>query len=206
MSISRGSSAATLVGWLVADCDQAHGDVAIITDAGGDTIHRRILDLTVDTKAFTTSDVIGTALDRAADLTASHLNDRADLSASAVSTLGRLGRQGPLRLTALALREGNSQPSMTQLIQRLERQGLVSRRADPGDRRAALVSITDAGRKRIDERRRIRRARLAALLETLSIEERQALALSSKVALPIVRRLLDNAKFIVDPTKMQKLG
>jgi len=203
MSISRGSSAATLVGWLVADCDQAHGDVAIITDAGGDTIHRRILDLTVDTKAFTTSDVIGTALDRAADLRASH---RADLSASAVSTLGRLGRQGPLRLTALALREGISQPSMTQLIQRLERQGLVSRRADPGDRRAALVSITDAGRKRIDERRRIRRARLAALLETLSIEERQALALSSKVALPIVRRLLDNAKFIVDPTKMQKLG
>jgi DNA-binding MarR family transcriptional regulator len=177
----------------------------LITDAGGDTIHRRILDLTVDTKAFTTSDVIGTALDRAADLTASHLNDRAD-RASAVSTLGRLGRQGPLRLTALALREGISQPSMTQLIQRLERQGLVSRRADPGDRRAALVSITDAGRKRIDERRRIRRARLAALLETLSIEERQALALSSKVALPIVRRLLDNAKFIVDPTKMQKLG
>jgi DNA-binding MarR family transcriptional regulator len=194
MSISRCSSAATLVGWLVADCDQAHGDVAIITDAGGGTIHRRILDLTVDRQASTTSDVIGTTLDRAADLTASHLNDRADLSASAVSALGRLGREGPLRLTALALREGISQPSMTQLIQRLERQGLVSRHADPGDRRAALVSITDAGRKRIDERRRTRRARLAALLETLSIEERQALALSSKVASPILRRLIDNAK------------
>lgn len=113
-----------------------------------------------------------------------------------MSTLGRLGWEGPLRLTTLALREGISQPSMTQLIQRLERQGLVSRHADPGDRRAALVSITDLGRGRIDARKRARRARLAVLLETLSLEERQALALSSKVASPILRQLLDNAECV----------
>jgi len=111
-----------------------------------------------------------------------------------MSTLGRLDREGPLRLTALAFREGISQPSMTQLIQRLERQGLVSRLADPGDRRAALVSITDAGRMRIDEGIQTRRERLAALLDTLSMEEQQELELSSRVALPILRRLVDNAE------------
>ena len=52
---------------------------------------------------------------------------------------------GPTRLTTLAAKEGVGQPSMTQLIQRLERQDLVTRLADPEDGRAALVAITDAG-------------------------------------------------------------
>src|SRR3954447_9978024 len=105
-------------------------------------------------------DCVGEFLDQAMDLTARYLSDRADLSASAAFAMNRVCREGPIRLTALAAKEGVSQPSMTQLIQRLERLGLVTRIADPDDGRAALIDITQQGHTLLDERKRMRRERL----------------------------------------------
>ena len=127
------------------------------------------------------------------DLTVRFLTDRADLSAPAAYALNRVCREGPIRLTVLAAKEGVSQPSMTQLIQRLERQGLVTRLADPEDGRATLVGITAQGQRLLDDRKRRRRERLAALFATLSAEERNALWLSALVADPVVCRLVENA-------------
>jgi DNA-binding MarR family transcriptional regulator len=139
------------------------------------------------------SDCIGETLDQATDLTARHLSDRTGLSASAGFLLNRVRREGPARLTVLAAMEGVSQPSMTQLIQRLERQGLLTRLADPDDGRVALVDITEAGQALIDERTETRRERLTALIATLSPEDQAALALSAHVALPILQQLVENA-------------
>ena len=102
-------------------------------------------------------DYVGELLDQAMDLTARFLSDRADLSASAAFAMNRVCREGPIRLTALAAKEGVSQPSMTQLIQRLERLGLVARLADPGDGRAALIGITGHAQALLDDRKRMRR-------------------------------------------------
>jgi len=126
------------------------------------------------------------------DLTVRFLSDRADLSASAAFAMNRVCREGPIRLTTLAAKEGVSQPSMTQLIQRLERLDLVARLADPDDGRAALIGITQHGQALLDERKRMRRERLTALMETLTPEEESALLLSARVALPILRRLIAN--------------
>jgi DNA-binding MarR family transcriptional regulator len=101
--------------------------------------------------------------------------------------------EGPTRLTTLATKEGVTQPSMTQLIQRLERAGLVTRLADPDDGRAALIGITRDGRALLDDRKRVRRERLALLLATLTAEEESALWLSARVAGPVLRRLAANA-------------
>jgi DNA-binding MarR family transcriptional regulator len=139
------------------------------------------------------SDCIGELLDQALDLTARFLTDRADLGASAAFAMNRVCREGPIRLTTLAAKEGVSQPSMTQLIQRLERQGLVARLADPDDGRAALIGITECGQKLLDDRKRLRRERLKALLATLTAEEESALWLSSRVAFPVLLRLVANA-------------
>src|ERR1700746_3653976 len=130
-------------------------------------------------------DSIGETLDQAMDLSARYLTERAGLSASAGFLLNRVSREGPARLTTLALKEGVSQPAMTPLLQRLERQGLVTRLTDPDDRRVALVAITRAGQALLDERKRIRRERLTALLATLSSAEEFALWLSAQVASPI---------------------
>ena len=139
------------------------------------------------------SECVGELLDHALDLTARFLTDRADLSASAAFAMNRVCREGPIRLTTLAAKEGVSQPSMTQLIQRLERQGLVSRLADPEDGRAALIGITRQGQELLDDRKRLRRERLTELLATLTPEEESALWLSAHVAFPILNRLVANA-------------
>src|SRR3954451_17355125 len=105
------------------------------------------------------------------DLTARYLSDRADLSASAAFAMNRVCREGPVRLTALASKEGVSQPSMTQLIQRLERVDLVTRLADPDDGRATLIGITAHGKALLDDRKRIRRQRLTQLMTTLTPQQ-----------------------------------
>jgi DNA-binding MarR family transcriptional regulator len=136
---------------------------------------------------------VGELLDQALDITARFLTERADLSASAAFAMNRVCREGPMRLTTLAAKEGISQPSMTQLIQRLERQGLVTRLADPDDGRAALIGITKRGQALLDDRKRLRRERLTELLATLTPEEESALWLSARVAFPILSRLVENA-------------
>jgi DNA-binding MarR family transcriptional regulator len=139
------------------------------------------------------SECVGDVLDQAMDLTIRFLSDRAGLSVSAAFTMNRVCREGPIRLTTLATKEGVSQPSMTQLVQRLERAGLVSRLADPDDGRATLIGITAAGQALIDDRKRMRRERLTGLMATLSDEEQLELWLSARVAFPLIRRLITNA-------------
>jgi DNA-binding MarR family transcriptional regulator len=157
------------------------------------------------------SDCVGDLLDQAMDLTARFLTDRADLSASAAFALNRVCREGPIRLTTLATKEGVTQPSMTQLIQRLERAGLVTRLADPDDGRAALIGITKEGQALLDDRKRVRRERLALLLATLTAEEESTLWLSARVAGPVLRRLAANAdcpleSVAVDPASAETAG
>jgi DNA-binding MarR family transcriptional regulator len=146
-------------------------------------------------------DVIGDALDRVAELVVRYLEDRQRLSRNAAAVLDRLDREGSVRLTALAAGAGVSQPAMTELVQRLTSQGLVTRVSDPADGRAALVGITDAGRELLVDRRQERRDRLGDLLATLPDEDEPALTLAMHVALPIVQRLVHNAAQAGTPTE-----
>jgi DNA-binding MarR family transcriptional regulator len=104
------------------------------------------------------------------------LNPPSGLSLTAAATLATLERSGPCRLTSLAIREGVTQPAMTQLIARLQGEGVVTRVPDPADGRVVQVAITDEGRAVLSRRRAARAERLAALLATLSPEERAAVA------------------------------
>jgi DNA-binding MarR family transcriptional regulator len=140
-----------------------------------------------------TTEVIAEAFEQAACLTVRHMSGRPELSLTAALALGRLNLEGPVRLTALAAAEGISQPAMTDLIQRLERRGLVTRINDPEDGRVALVDVTDAGRALLDDRRRDRQHHLAELLTALSPEDQATLTLAMQVALPMIRRLVPNA-------------
>src|SRR5579859_2865959 len=78
------------------------------------------------------------------------------LSLTAAATLATLERSGPCRLTWLAVREGVTQPAMTQLIGRLQDAGLVERMADPADGRVVQVRLTDQGRNTLARRRAAR--------------------------------------------------
>jgi DNA-binding MarR family transcriptional regulator len=78
---------------------------------------------------------------------------------------------------------------MTQLVGRLERDGLVRRRRAPADRRGVLVEITDAGRTLVADRRRQRSAALDRLVARLDPAEQRALT----SALPALRQLCELA-------------
>lgn len=136
-------------------------------------------------------DTVNELLSQATVLVSRHLLDRTGLSPTASAVLYRLHAEGPVRLTTLAASVEVSQPSMTQLIQRLERKGLVARLTDPDDRRVALVAVTDGGRQLVLERQDGVRERLGELLTMLSQEQRDALDLAARVALPIITSLID---------------
>jgi DNA-binding MarR family transcriptional regulator len=136
-------------------------------------------------------DSVNELLSQATVLLSRHLLDRTGLSPTASAVLYRLHAEGPVRLTALATSVEVSQPSMTQLIQRLERKGLVARLTDPDDRRAALVAVTDGGRQLVLERQDGVRERLGELLTMLSQHQRDALDLAARVALPVINILID---------------
>jgi DNA-binding MarR family transcriptional regulator len=133
-------------------------------------------------------------LEQAAILMVRQLFGRAGLNLTAGLVLSTLNQEGPVRVTTLAAAAGIGQPSMTELVQRLERQGLVTRVEDPADGRAALVTITNGGRALMDDQRRDRRDRLADLLAALPAEDEATLTLAMHVALPIIRRLIDDAQ------------
>ena len=133
-------------------------------------------------------------LEQTAILMVRHLGVRIGLGLTANLTLGTLNREGPARVTVLAAAASIGQPAMTELIQRLERQSLVTRVDDPGDGRAAVVTITNAGRALLDDLQRDRRDRMAELLTALPAEDEVTLTLAMHVALPIIRRLIDDAQ------------
>ncbi|WP_308117625.1 MarR family winged helix-turn-helix transcriptional regulator [Streptomyces anatolicus] len=109
------------------------------------------------------------------------------LSFTTLSVLDTLNSRGPTRLTKLAKTEQISQPGLTQLVTRLEQDGLVERRPDPTDGRAVLVHITDAGRQVGASRLEDRIRRLVPLVAQLAPEDQRAIT----EALPALSRLAE---------------
>jgi DNA-binding MarR family transcriptional regulator len=109
------------------------------------------------------------------------------------NVLSALAAEGPSRLTALATATGIAQPAMTQLVGRMEREGLVVRLIDPEDARATLVAITDAGRGLRDELHQSLHEHMAELLDGLSADDQATLALAMRVATPLLQQLTRDA-------------
>jgi DNA-binding MarR family transcriptional regulator len=108
-----------------------------------------------------------------------------ELSRTATSVLATLRDTGPRRITDLAATEAVAQPTMTTLVVRLERDGLVERASDPADGRAVLVTITAEGLATLRRYSDARAEVLVARLEALDAADREALA----AALPALDRL-----------------
>lgn len=107
------------------------------------------------------------------------------LSFTTLSVLHTLSRRSPLRLSELTATEQVTQSAITQLVTRLERDGLVERHPDPADGRAVLVQLTPAGAAVVAGRRASRVSLVAGLTGRLTPAERTAIA----AALPALSRL-----------------
>jgi DNA-binding MarR family transcriptional regulator len=138
-------------------------------------------------------DAIAEMIELEADVMWRYLIDRNTLSASAALVVNRLHSEGPMRLTALAEAEGASQSGMTQLVQRMERQGLLERWSDPDDGRASLVMLGEAGKNNWEARAALRRQRIAALLPAVPHDDQLALWLAAQVVIRVLGQMREAA-------------
>jgi DNA-binding MarR family transcriptional regulator len=109
------------------------------------------------------------------------LDDTSGLSAPRLSALSVIVFRGPLTLTALAAAEQVRPPTITRLVQELERGGLVERLADPVDRRVTRVRATAEGKRLLDAGRRARVEFLARALARLPRRDRTLLGKAADV-------------------------
>jgi DNA-binding MarR family transcriptional regulator len=94
------------------------------------------------------------------------------LSIPKLAALNRLVEAGDsLPLGHLAERLACVKSNVTQLIDRLEAEGFVTRAPDPGDRRSRLAVITELGRTAYNEGARIKRAAEEQLFSVLSADD-----------------------------------
>jgi DNA-binding MarR family transcriptional regulator len=97
-------------------------------------------------------------------------------SPARLSALSVLVFSGPRPIGQLARDERVSAPTMTRLVADLEADGLVTRTADPDDRRTQRIAATARGREILVAGRARRVAALDALLVGVADEDRAALA------------------------------
>jgi DNA-binding MarR family transcriptional regulator len=101
----------------------------------------------------------------------------------ALKALSEAGESLPL--SQLAERLSCVKSNITQLVDRLEADGFVARKADPNDRRTRLAVLTAAGRKACKEGTRLQQETERELLTTLTRDEaRQLAVLLEKVRRP----------------------
>jgi DNA-binding MarR family transcriptional regulator len=98
------------------------------------------------------------------------------ISAPRLSALSVLVFAGPKRIGELAQIEQVEPPTMTRLVDGLQRDGYVTRSPDPDDARAVRVETTARGRAAMLEGRRRRVEAFSALLAGLPQRELATLA------------------------------
>lgn len=82
----------------------------------------------------------------------------------------------------LARRAAVEQPTMAATLKRMERDGMIHRRQDPGDKRSALVALTPLALSKVETVERVVTAINALALEQLDAgERRQFLGLLGRV-------------------------
>jgi DNA-binding MarR family transcriptional regulator len=98
------------------------------------------------------------------------------LDRMALIVLGTLAKCGPARLTTVAERIGFDPSTVSRQVADLQKAGLLSRAADPLDRRAVLLETTTEGQSLMARLSQSRRKRLERLLTDWSDEDITTLA------------------------------
>jgi DNA-binding MarR family transcriptional regulator len=99
-----------------------------------------------------------------------------DITPANLRALRTLSRHGTMRLSELSERLEIAPRTATEVVDALESRDLVRRRADPGDRRATLVEVTEHGVAILAEIRAARGPEAGRIFGRLSPADRAELA------------------------------
>jgi DNA-binding MarR family transcriptional regulator len=114
-------------------------------------------------------------------------DDALGISPPRLSALSVVVFAGPIGIGALATTEGVTAPTMSRLVDGLERDGLVTRAPDPEDARGVLVRATARGNRILRQGRRQRVATLAEGLTELSHDDLAAIARGAELIERVTR-------------------
>lgn len=104
-----------------------------------------------------------------------------EIGPARLSALSVLVFGGPCTLGRLAAAEQVKPPTMTRLVDKLERDGLATRVTDPADRRSVRIAATRLGRAVLRRGRERRIQALAARLGSLKHDELDRLAVAAEL-------------------------
>ena len=131
---------------------------------------------------------------RAVDLHSRRLVDQHGLTGPQLAALDETVRSGSVSPSALARSVHLSQATVTGIVQRLERRGLVIREKSAADRRSFTISATDEGRRVLEASPSLLQDRFRAALSGLEEWERlQILSTLQRVASLMDAERLDAA-------------
>jgi DNA-binding MarR family transcriptional regulator len=103
--------------------------------------------------------------------------------------LASVQEDGSRTVTQLAEQEGVAQPTVTNIVMRLEKLGLATRRRGTDDGRKVIVELTPAGRKRLKEMRASHSLALRNQLQSLPEKELRELVRASDALQRLIERL-----------------
>ncbi|MEQ8675973.1 MAG: MarR family transcriptional regulator [Aggregatilineales bacterium] len=106
--------------------------------------------------------------------------------------------ENPMGISQLAECIGSGKSNATQLIDRMEAEGLVQRTQNPNDRRSVILEITEEGLQRMNRAEALRSELMEQVFSPLTQEERDTLK-------TLVDKLADamDMPAIIPPMKME---
>jgi len=134
--------------------------------------------LSYDRETLSTEDQIVAAIRRimrAVDLHSKKLVDRIGLTGPQLAALQEAERLGPTSPSDIARSAHLSQATVTGILQRLERRGLLVREPSQRDRRGVVVTVTEAGRAVLNQTPSLLQERFRSELASLQEWERNAI-------------------------------
>jgi DNA-binding MarR family transcriptional regulator len=110
----------------------------------------------------------------------------AELTGGGLGLLVTLYQGGPMSAAALARCEGLQPQSLSRLLARMERDGLIERKADVVDRRRGVIAVTRRGLEALNGAMSQRRRWLSAVMtDRLNDQERSVLLQAAELMLRI---------------------
>jgi DNA-binding MarR family transcriptional regulator len=137
----------------------------------------------METKGGPEVDALASELRLAVTRTARRLRREAGgpLSPTLTAALATIANHGPLKVSALAEREGFARPTATKVVARLEEAGFVVRANDAADGRSFQIGVSDEGERVLAEIRARKDSYLAERLEGLGVRDRETLARAARL-------------------------
>jgi DNA-binding MarR family transcriptional regulator len=113
-----------------------------------------------------------------------------EVPTASLRLLSQVEELGPVGIGALAVADRCSQPTMSAGVRSLCDRGWATKQANPQDARSSLVSLTDEGRRVLEQARRERAAVIADRLRADPHHDEEDLA----TAVAVLRTLLEQPR------------